>query len=124
MQHESTELIDKHVGQRMRLRREALGITQVGMARRIGLTFSQIQKYENGTNRVSAGRLFEIARHLQATIAYFYDEFEENTPSPDQQALRDAFLSIEDAELRSGILALVREIAGHHPPTRRTRLSR
>ena len=57
----SASEIDVHVGLRMRRRREALGISQGRLGRHLGLTFSQIQKYEKGTNRIGAGRLYQIA---------------------------------------------------------------
>ena len=55
------------------MRRNELDMSQPDLAERVGVTFQQIQKYENGRNRVSAGRLYEIAKALGVTIQYFYD---------------------------------------------------
>lgn len=65
--------IDVHVGGRIRLRRKALGITQERLAQHLGLTFQQVQKYERGANRVSASKLYEIARTLRTPIASFFE---------------------------------------------------
>ena len=65
--------IDDHVGGRIRERRIMLGLTQQQLAEMIGVTYQQAHKYERGINRVSAGRLFEIARVLSAPITYFYE---------------------------------------------------
>ncbi|HMO43605.1 MAG TPA: helix-turn-helix transcriptional regulator, partial [Phenylobacterium sp.] len=54
--------VDRHVGLRIRLRRKELGVSQEKLAEAIGLTFQQVQKYERGANRVSASKLWEIAR--------------------------------------------------------------
>jgi transcriptional regulator with XRE-family HTH domain len=66
--------IDVHVGPRIRLRRTLLGISQAALAEAIGLTFQQVQKYENGTNRVSSSRLVDMANALDVSIPYFFDE--------------------------------------------------
>ena len=68
----SASEIDVHVGTQMRKRREALGISQGRLGRHLGLTFSQIQKYEKGTNRVGAGRLYQIAGFLGVTPGHFF----------------------------------------------------
>ena len=60
----STATIDDHVGARIRERRIMLGLTQQQLAEMIGVTYQQAHKYERGINRVSAGRLFEIARNF------------------------------------------------------------
>ena len=76
--HQTDELhshpIDRYVGHRVRLRRALVGMSQEQLGRAIGLTFQQVQKYENGTNRISASRLFEISRVLNVQVSYFYDE--------------------------------------------------
>ncbi len=66
-------VIDGHVGARIRLRRRLLGITQEQLARGLGMTFQQVQKYERGSNRVSASKLYETARLLAAPVDYFFD---------------------------------------------------
>lgn len=65
--------VDVHVGARIRMRRRILNLTQSELAQQLGLTFQQVQKYERGANRVSASKLYEIARALQTTIAYFFE---------------------------------------------------
>jgi transcriptional regulator with XRE-family HTH domain len=68
--------VDAHVGSRLRQRRMLLGISQEQLAEMLGLTFQQVQKYERGTNRVSASRLFQLARALDTPITWFFDEME------------------------------------------------
>jgi transcriptional regulator with XRE-family HTH domain len=65
--------IDRIVSERILARRNELEMSQPELAERVGVTFQQVQKYENGRNRVSAGRLYEIARALGVTIQYFYE---------------------------------------------------
>ena len=76
----STVAIDDHVGGRIRERRIMLGLTQQQLAEMIGVTYQQAHKYERGINRVSAGRLFEIARALSMPITYFYDGIGDEGP--------------------------------------------
>jgi transcriptional regulator with XRE-family HTH domain len=78
----STAAIDDHVGGRIRERRIMLGLTQPQLAEMIGVTYQQAHKYERGINRVSAGRLFEIARALSAPITYFFEGIGEEGPRP------------------------------------------
>lgn len=66
--------IDVHVGGRMRLRRTLLGLSQEQLGEAIGLTFQQVQKYERGTNRVGASRLFDLSRVLDVPVSYFFDD--------------------------------------------------
>ncbi|HEX3919245.1 MAG TPA: helix-turn-helix transcriptional regulator [Caulobacteraceae bacterium] len=65
--------IDLHLGKRMRRRRRLLGLTQEQLANACGVRFQQIQKYECGANRVSAARLFRIARALDVQMNYFFE---------------------------------------------------
>src|ERR1700754_1555326 len=65
--------VDRHVGLRIRMRRKELGISQERLAESLGLTFQQVQKYERAANRVSASKLFEIARALSTSVSYFYE---------------------------------------------------
>jgi transcriptional regulator with XRE-family HTH domain len=69
---------DRHVGSRIRERRVMLGLSQQQLAQMIGVTYQQAHKYERGLNRISAGRLFEIAQVLNVPISWF---FEGLTPS-------------------------------------------
>ena len=76
----STVATDNHVGGRIRERRIMLGLTQQQLAEMIGVTSQQAHKYERGINRVSAGRLFEMARALSAPITYFYEGIGQEDP--------------------------------------------
>ena len=66
--------VDVHVGSRIKLRRQLLGLSQGKLAKALRLTFQQVQKYEKGTNRVSASRLFAIGSTLNVPIVYFFDD--------------------------------------------------
>ncbi len=122
--------IDKHVGRRVRWRRRELNFSQEKLGELLGLTFQQIQKYEKGVNRISAGRLFEMSRVLDTTISYFFMGVEEMdeamnrtfAESDKDQALTGlidadavdlvvAFQSIPDPKLRQSILTMVRNSA-------------
>ena len=65
--------VDLYVGGRIRLRRRTLGVSQERLAEDLGLTFQQVQKYERGANRVSASKLYEIARSLSVPVAFFFE---------------------------------------------------
>lgn len=116
METKNPTLADQHVGRRLRWRRQELKLSQQVLADRLGVTFQQVQKYENGKNRVSAGRLFELARALETRITYFYDGMEAAADvtgliHSDAVDLIIAFQKIEDPELRKSILAQVRKQA-------------
>ena len=64
--------IDLHVGVRLRLRRMMLGVSQEALARKLGVTFQQIQKYENGQNRIGASRLYQLALALRVPVGFFF----------------------------------------------------
>ncbi len=118
--------IDVYVGQRLRERRTALGISQGRLGRHLGLTFSQVQKYEKGSNRIGAGRLFQIASFLGVPTSHFFDELGPEGPrraetseggrrgnaSADEiRILTEAFDAITDDGTRASVLALVRSLA-------------
>jgi transcriptional regulator with XRE-family HTH domain len=120
--------VDRHVGLHIRMRRKALGISQERLAEALGLTFQQVQKYERGANRVSASKLFEIARALETNVAYFYEGLEEEAHAPaargfigaDAQQflltpegleLAATFPKVRRASLRRKVLELVRAVA-------------
>ena len=65
--------IDISIGSRLRLRRLTMGFSQETLARALGITFQQIQKYERGTNRIFASRLFHLASVLRVPVAYFFE---------------------------------------------------
>jgi transcriptional regulator with XRE-family HTH domain len=123
--------IDIHVGARVRLRRMMLGMSQEKLGDGLGITFQQIQKYEKGTNRVSASRLQHIARILSVPIPFFFEnapgESAEQPPGIDANSnnyaleflssaeglqLNRAFVRIKDSKLRRTITNLVRALAG------------
>jgi transcriptional regulator with XRE-family HTH domain len=68
--------VDLHVGQRIRQRRCAIGMSQKYLAQAVGIKFQQIQKYETGKNRVSSSRLWEIAMIMDVTISFFFEGLE------------------------------------------------
>ena len=88
--------IDEHVGLRIRLRRKELGISQERLADAIGLTFQQVQKYERAANRVSASKLYEMARVLKTSVGYFFEGLPDVAPEdaapPDLRSAIQAFL--------------------------------
>jgi transcriptional regulator with XRE-family HTH domain len=118
---------DVYVATRLRLFRQQRGLSQSDLAKKLGLTFQQIQKYEKGTNRIGAGRLFEIAEILKVPIEVLYPEKcksdADATVTRDGKELSDFILSIEgwklcsayvrirDAHTRKMILALVNDVA-------------
>jgi transcriptional regulator with XRE-family HTH domain len=117
---------DKHVGGRVRMRRLMVGISQGRLGDALGVSFQQVQKYEKGTNRISASRLQQIADILEAPISFFF----EGIPAPDAKggpetgsyvndflatteglALARAFTKINKPQLRQCIVAVVEQIA-------------
>jgi len=69
------ENFNKHLGNKLKLRRLALGLTQTKVAKAINVTFQQIQKYEKGTNGVSSIRLLQLSNYLKVPINYFYEDY-------------------------------------------------
>lgn len=98
--------VDIHVGRRIRTIREIRGVTQTELAKAIGLTFQQVQKYERGLNRVGAGRLWEIAAFLNCEIIDFYvgvaepdgggEKIADPLTSPDALKLCRDYLALSD----------------------------
>ena len=120
--------IDAQVGNRVRLRRMLIGMSQERLGELLGLTFQQVQKYEKGVNRIGAGRLFEVSRILGVTIEYFYEGvnsqlaggFTEGGSSPpvmefvssgEGLQLSLAFMKIKDTKVRKRVLDLVKSLA-------------
>lgn len=68
--------VDRHVGRRVAEKRRSLGYIQTDLAKAVGLTFQQIQKYENGSNRISASKLWDIAAFLNVPVSYFFNGLE------------------------------------------------
>ena len=91
--------IDRHVGMRSKARRLIRGMTQEDLAKAVALSFQQMQKYERGANRVSAGRLYELARALSVSIQYFFDEFgEEGEDGTSIRTLREDHADVESVD--------------------------
>lgn len=120
--------IDVHVGARIRLRRNILGMSQERLGESLGITFQQVQKYEKGTNRVGASRLQAIARILGAPVAFFFEDApgRELSPGMAEDAtdyvaeipntaegiqLNRAFVRISDPKVRRRVLDLVKALS-------------
>jgi transcriptional regulator with XRE-family HTH domain len=118
--------IDIQVGNRVRIRRMLIGMSQERLGDLLGLTFQQVQKYEKGVNRIGAGRLFEVSRILNVPIDFFYEGVAaqlsgsepESTPpvmefvsSGEGLQLSLAFMKIKDAKVRKRVLDLVKSLA-------------
>lgn len=116
--------VDIAVGRRVRTRRIFLGISQERLGRELGVTFQQVQKYERGTNRISASCLFEIARILGVPPSYFFEEVDNNqvpveshSTGNDSLSRREtlelvrAYYRIPDQKTRNEINALIKSIA-------------
>lgn len=131
------DAVDQYVGRRLRMRRLMLGMTQEGVAGQLHLTFQQLQKYEKGTNRISASRLQELSSILQVPVAFFfdgapqgpgprvkaaispetdYDYVAEFLATAESFALIRAFTRIKPPQLRRSIVHLVEGIAGGPKP--------
>jgi transcriptional regulator with XRE-family HTH domain len=117
--------IDQHVGVRLRLRRSQLDMSQSELGAILGVTFQQIQKYERGTNRIGASRLFNAARALEVPVSFFFEglteagtsETKDNTnlvydfvASPDGIALAQAFNGVRDQAVRRRMIDLMRAL--------------
>ena len=122
----STTAHDVEVGQRIRARRMAKGMSQTELGNLLGVTFQQVQKYEKGSNRIGASRLQHIAEILQVPISFFFDgagepgEFKPMEPktlfisdflaTSEGVALVKAYMKIKNARLRRCIVQLVEQI--------------
>src|SRR5271167_2801845 len=120
--------VDVQVGNRVRIRRMLIGMSQERLGGLLNLTFQQVQKYEKGVNRIGAGRLFDASRILGVPINYFYEgasnqlaggvaESESSPPvmefvsSGEGLQLSLAFMKIKDLKLRKRLLDLVKSMA-------------
>ena len=105
--------IDVHVGRRVRLRRTLLGMSQEQLGDALSITFQQVQKYERGSNRISASRLWDIGQILDVSVSFFFDDMTDTTRdhSPRKMKIGDAGSSDEtpaDPMARRETLELVR----------------
>lgn len=126
--------VDRHVGNRVRMRRLLVGMSQEKLGELLGITFQQVQKYEKGSNRVSASRLFQISRVLGVSVQYFYDELKEDDgpvgfaesegadaiagalQSPDGVQIARIFSETTDPDKRKLILNAVKLLADYKGP--------
>ncbi len=131
--------IDAHVGSRIRTRRTLLGLNQSQLADALGITFQQVQKYEKGSNRIGASRLYHMSKILDVPVSYFYEdmpkELGRQTPpvreptgeesEPDTMHKREtlelvrAYYRIENSAVRDRLRETVRAIAGEKRRGRR-----
>src|SRR5499427_3830490 len=118
---------DRHVGSRVRMRRILLAMSQEELGAALGLSFQQVQKYERGTNRIGASRLQQISHILQVPLEFFFEgapnasaphdslsmaQIDDFVSDPDGLRLIEAFMRIDNPDLRLRIVMLVQEIAG------------
>jgi transcriptional regulator with XRE-family HTH domain len=126
--------VDRHVGNRVRMRRLLVGMSQEKLGELLGITFQQVQKYEKGSNRVSASRLYQIGRVLGVQVQYFYDELKEDDgpsgfaesegadaiagalQSPDGVQIARIFSETTDPDKRKLILNAVKLLADYKGP--------
>ena len=124
----SPHFVDQYVGRRMRLQRLNMKISQIQLGILLGISFQQVQKYEKGTNRISASRLYEIADVFGVPPSYFFEGYKKKSGiaessnsvenifdfSANQENLRllKSFSKIEDKTIRKAILKIVDNISG------------
>ncbi len=89
--------VDAHIGQRMQLRRVMLGMTQSDLAKRCGISFQQIQKYETAGNRIPASRLFDISQAMETSVAFFFMGLPGNFP-PETKTNRSTRVSEQKSD--------------------------
>lgn len=114
--------VDAYVGERLRERRSLMGYTQESLANHLKLSHQQVQKYETGANRISAGRLYELAKTLGVNVSFFFDGFDEGAPMTEQKhggtnrsaiEIAQNFSEIKDPSVKSTLSSLVKMLAQH-----------
>lgn len=113
----SPDPVDVHIGRRLRLRRTVLGMRQDELARSVGITFQQLQKYETGENRVSASRLYQLAEELDTTVGWFYGDLQRGEGAADAAAGE-----VDDVLARRDGRSLLREYGKINDPAMRKRV--
>ena len=104
--------IDLTVGRRLKAFRKKMRVSQPQLAGKVGITFQQIQKYENGQNRIGASRLWDIAKALNIPIGDFFDSAPSAEPlSEKERILLNDFRKIQDPSVIQTILNLVQSLA-------------
>ena len=122
--------VDMHVCKRVRLRRTLLGMSQEQLGTELNITFQQVQKYERGSNRISASRLWDIGQILDVPINYFFDDMTENTmqSSPRRVSRGGDIVDLTDEQIKDPMarretLELVRTYYSIEKPLVRKRIS-
>ena len=109
--------VDVHVGGRLRLRRTLLGMSQTDLGKALGLTFQQVQKYENGKNRIAASRLYHLSLIFGVPVSDFFEGLEDKTSkrsSDDVMVKREtmelvrAYYRIRDPKVRKVLHAMIK----------------
>ncbi len=115
--------LDPFIGKKVKSRRSALGISQIKLGEKLGISFQQVQKYESGKNRISAATLFQISKILKVDFSYFVDGFTKDTTLHDSEdpayevydteshLLSSYFSKIQNPDIRKQILELVKAMA-------------
>ncbi|WP_306132348.1 helix-turn-helix domain-containing protein [Roseivivax marinus] len=117
-------LVDKHIGARVRAQRQARGLTQRDLGERLGVRFQQVQKYESGQNRISAAQMWRIASVLEVPVSLFFEDLDlgeddprasaggENAPlSPSQTRELAQIFTTLDGSQREAVMAFLRSLA-------------
>ncbi|MCF7748828.1 helix-turn-helix domain-containing protein [Sulfitobacter sp. M39] len=108
--------VDIHVGKKLKQIRTLRRLSQTDVAKRLKLSFQQIQKYEIGSNRVAASRLFELSQILDVTPAYFFEGLHDNTndaPASDPSIeIVSALAAIHDDALKTRIVTFIEDVSG------------
>ena len=123
--------IDQHVGARLRLRRSLMEMSQSELGEKLGVTFQQVQKYERGTNRIGASRLFHVAKVMEVPVSYFFEGLEDTdggiedgfaqrmtefVSTPEGLELASLFPRLADRRLRRRVVDLVRAMVDDEAP--------
>ena len=108
--------VDVHVGRKLKQIRTLRRLSQTDVARKLDLSFQQIQKYEIGSNRVAASRLFELAQILDVAPSYFFEGLHDNTNTPPSKdhgmAIVSALAAIKDDAVKSRIVTFIEDVSG------------
>lgn len=107
--------VDIHVGKKLKQIRTLRRMSQTDVAKRLNLSFQQIQKYEIGSNRIAASRLFELSRILDVPTSYFFEglsEAETLKPRDNGVDIVNALAAIEDEKIKSRIVTFIEDVSG------------
>ncbi|WP_299688724.1 helix-turn-helix transcriptional regulator [uncultured Tateyamaria sp.] len=107
--------VDIHVGKRLKQIRTLRRMSQTDVAKKLNLSFQQIQKYEIGSNRIAASRLFELSRILDVPTSYFFEGVAEVESLPRRDNGLDivnALAAIEDEKIKSRIVTFIEDVSG------------